>query len=205
MKIKKVIITIATVAILFGITSVSSLAATFNLDASFDGKTMKLSSNDLALDALNLLPGETDTSYINIANKGSKEVKLFMTANVIDDQDLLDALEISIKNSSNKELYNGGYDEFKKVEIALDKGETEKITIKTTLPETAGNEFQDKQANIKFHFEANGEEEVIPDNPKTNQSRIIIYSVLSGIVVILIISLIVLTINKKRKENNNNK
>lgn len=206
MKMKKVLIVVATIVIIMGITAVNSLAATLNLDASFDGKTMKLSSNDLALNALNLLPGETDTSYINIANKGNEKVTLFMTAEVVNDQSLLDILEISITDSENKQLYDGGYDEFEKTEIVLAKGESEKLTIKTTLPTSAGNEYQDKEANVKFHFEANGEEvipEPIPEAPKTNLSRVVIYSVLSGIVLILIIVLAVLTISKKRKEKNN--
>lgn len=206
MKMKKVLIVVATIVIIMGITAVNSLAATLNLDASFDGKTMKLLSNDLALNALNLLPGETDTSYINIANKGNEKVTLFMTAEVVNDQSLLDILEISITDSENKQLYDGGYDEFEKTEIVLAKGESEKLTIKTTLPTSAGNEYQDKEANVKFHFEANGEEvipEPIPEAPKTNLSRVVIYSVLSGIVLILIIVLAVLTISKKRKEKNN--
>lgn len=199
MKIKKVLVVIATIVIIIGITAINSLAATFNLDVSFDGKTMNLSSNDLALNTLNLLPGETDTSYINITNKGSEKVTLFMTAEVVNDQSLLDILEISITDSANKELYDGGYDEFEKAEITLAKEGTEKLTIKTTLPESAGNEYQNKEANVKFHFEANGEEVI----PKTNLSRVVIYSILLGIVLILIILLVVLSVNKKKKDKNN--
>ena len=103
-----------------------------------------------------------------------EKVTLFMTAEVVNDQSLLDILEISITDSENKQLYDGGYDEFEKTEIVLAKGESEKLTIKTTLPTSAGNEYQDKEANVKFHFEANGEEvipEPIPEAPKTNLSR----------------------------------
>lgn len=207
MKLRKVLAIFVTTAIILSITSISSLAATFNLNASFDGQTMSLTSDDLAVNALNILPGETDISKINIENKGKEKIKLYMSAKLVDDQTLAEILDVTVTDSKNNELYKGKYDETKKFEIDLDKTEKETLTIKTEMPATAGNEYQGKEANVKFVFQADGEgveiePEPTPEAPKTNQSRVIIYSVLIGIVVILIIALIILSFNKKRKEEN---
>lgn len=205
MKLRKVLAIFVTTAIILGITSISSLAATFNLDVSFDGQTMSLTSDNLAVNALNILPGETDTSKINIENKGKEKVQLYMSVKLVDDQSLADILDVTVTDSKNNELYKGKYDETKKFEIDLEKSEKEILTIKTEMPATAGNEYQGKEANVKFVFQVDGEEveiQPIPEAPFTNQSRVIIYSVLIGIVIILIIALAILTFNKKRKEGN---
>lgn len=203
MKVKKLLIVIATVVIIMGAMVTTSDAAIFNLDVSFNGNTMTMTSEEenIGLNALNLLPGQEDLSHIVISNVGSQKVTIYMNATVVNDEDLLEILEISITDSKGKELYTGNYADFKKVEISLEKGEKETYAIKTSLPIEAGNEYQDKELNVKFSFEANGEEiKVEIENPKTNQSKIIIYGILLAIVLILVIILIRLTVNKKSKK-----
>ena len=199
MKTKNVLIILTFVIMFFGILTTNSSAATFDLDVYFDGKTITMNSEDesIGLNALNLLPGETDNSIINITNKGSQKVTLFVLAKVVDDNDLLEVLNIVIKDSNGTQLYSGNYNEFEKIEISLAKGAKETLNIQTSMPNEAGNEYQNKEANIKFTFEANGKEIKI-ENPKTNQSKTIIYIVLLTIVAGLVITLITLTVNKKK-------
>lgn len=205
MKFKKILVIIAIVVITLSITAINSFSASFNLEAAFDGEKIILTSEEgeVEFSELNLLPGESKESYINITNTGLEKVQMDMTAEVIEDENIMNILQITIKDSKNNQLYNGEYKEFTKIEIELPKGAKETFTIQTTLPKEAGNEYQNKEAKIKFNFEFNGEKIEVPENPQTNQSKIIIYSVLILIVVILIIALIVLSRNNKSGENNN--
>lgn len=200
MKLKRLLIIISLIVIIIGFSTTSSLAATFNLDVNYDGEEITMVSNDgeVEFSNLNLLPGETDESYINITNVGKNKVTIYMTAKIIEDEKLIDVLQINVINSKNEQLFSGKYSEFTKAEIVLDKNEKETITIKTIMPIEAGNEYQDKLANVEINFEANGKE--IPVAPQTNQSNVIIYSVLIAIVIVLIVALIVLSKKNKNKE-----
>lgn len=209
MKIRKLLIISSILFIIIGIVSNNTFAATFNLDVVVDGNNVNMSSSDIALNALNILPGEADTSYINIRNTGNSGLKLYMSTEIVDENDLLQILEISILNSDNEELYKGRYRGVDGIEIPLFPGESETITVRTLLPETAGNEYQNRELNVRFSFTAVAEEPepepapepepVTPETPKTNQSRVIIYSVLLVIAVIIIAVLIL--INKKNGKN----
>lgn len=205
MRIRKLLIISSILFIIIGIVSNNTFAATFNLDAVVDGNNVNMSSSDIALNALNILPGEADTSYINIRNTGNSGLKLYMSTEIVDENDLLQILEISILNSDNEELYKGRYRGVDGIEIPLFAGESETITVRTLLPETAGNEYQNRELNVRFSFTAVAEEPepepepVTPETPKTNQSRVIIYSVLFGIAVI-IITVLILT-NKEKSKN----
>lgn len=205
MRIRKLLIISSILFIIIGIVSNNTFAATFNLDVVVDGNNVNMSSSDIALNALNILPGEADTSYINIRNTGNSGLKLYMSTEIVDENDLLQILEISILNSDNEELYKGRYRGVDGIEIPLFAGESETITVRTLLPEIAGNEYQNRELNVRFSFTAVAEEPepepepVTPETPKTNQSRVIIYSVLLVIAVIIIAVLIL--INKKNGKN----
>ena len=68
MKLKRLLIIISLIVIIIGFSTTSSLAATFNLDVNYDGEEITMVSNDgeVEFSNLNLLPGETDESYINM-------------------------------------------------------------------------------------------------------------------------------------------
>ncbi len=210
MKIRKIIIIITMIVIFVGMISNNSFAATFNLDASVSGTNVNMSSSDIEINALNILPGEADTSYINVRNTGNSGLKLYLSTEIVDENDLLQILEISILNSDNEELYKGRYRGVDSIEIPLFAGESETITVRTLLPETAGNEYQNRELNVRFNFAAVAEEPepepepepVTPETPKTNQSKMIIYSVLILVAVVIIIAIL---ITKYRKDDNDNK
>lgn len=212
MKMKKISMLVVLVITLIMLFTTGAYAANFDLDVYFNGKTISMQSEQtqMGLNISNLLPGQTDTSYLKVSNKGSKEVKLFFTASLENDEGhLLNVLTVSIKDSNGTEIFDGDYTNFNMVELPLQAGESETYTIITTLSKEAGNEYQNKQANVKFSFEARGEETQEPKKeivtteivkPQTGQSRII-YAVLIAIVIVLVVILIMLAYNKKDKKS----
>lgn len=199
-----------------------SLAASFALDIYCDGKTIRMESEQtqMGIDVSNLLPGQTDTSYLTVANKGTKDIELYISASIAENEDnLLDIIEFSIKDSSGDLMFSGDYNQFKRVELALANGKEQTYTLITKLPKEAGNEYQDKRISIKFDFEARGEkdstaepEKPKPDEPEeivtteivkpqTGQERII-YIVLAVLLIILVAILIKINYDKKRLKKN---
>lgn len=137
-----------------------SLAADFDLSVKFDGKsniTMESETEDMNWNLNCLLPGQEDTSTLNVSNDGKAPVKLKMTISIEEDNGLLEMVDVSVKDKSGTEVYNGKYTEMKEITKTINPGNIESYAIGIGMNVNAGNEYQNKQYKLKFNFVASGD------------------------------------------------
>ena len=210
-KMKVIIIAVVSVIIL-NIISVTSNAASMKVDVNFDGKKIKMTSEtpDMTWNINNLLPGETDITYLTINNTGKKQTEIKFTATLEEGKELAEILDIEIiklANSNNvkdETVFVGKYKDISKLSFSVDNKTTQDIKIVTTMPIEAGNEYQNKNCKIKIGLTALGEEgtqteEITPpEEVQTGESRMIF--VVGGILIITIVAFAIsFWIKKKEK------
>ena len=163
--------TIASVILLGLIFSNSKVfAANYNLDVNCDGKKIEMISKtpDMTWNVDNMLPGQKDKIVINISNVGPKSVKVEFKATVVEGSDVADILNVKIVkigNDSEQVEYDGKYSHMREVVLNLDAGKNQEYKIISSLPEETGNEFQEKQCQMKLNFTATGESDEIVEPP----------------------------------------
>ncbi len=200
------IISIVLISLAFGNTKV--FAANFNLNVSCDGKKIEMISKtpDMTWNINNMLPGQKDETKINISNVGQKSVKVQLKATIVNGEEVANVLDIKIikmKNDSeqlDEVEYEGKYADLKEIVIDLDSGKQQEFKVITSLPVETGNEFQEKQCEMKLSFVATGEaDEKTPEkeyistfeikSPQTGESNAIYI-----VVAILILAFITLAL-----------
>lgn len=157
---KKKIISILLIIFIVMCIPYKSLAADFDLSVKFDGKsniTMESEKEDMSWNLNCLLPGQKDTSTLNVRNDGKAPVKLKMTISIEEDNGLLEMVDVSVKDKSNTEVYNGKYTEMKEITKTINPGNTESYSVDIGMNVNAGNEYQNKEYKLKFNFVASGD------------------------------------------------
>ena len=183
-------------------------AAELSVNVSFDGEDIEMTSDtpEMMWTIENLLPGEKDETTLAINNIGKKQVDVVYTVDIENGKDLVDILNIKIvKISKEKEeqIFNGKYEDLKKFELKLNSDEKQVYKFYTSMPIEAGNEYQNKECEIKFKFLASGvnkNAEIITDviNPVQTGESYFIYAVF----VILAIAIIALVVSFIKHKNN---
>lgn len=138
----------------------SSFAADFDLSVKFDGKsniTMESETEDMNWDLNCLLPGQKDISTLNVSNDGKAPVKLKIIISIEENNGLLEMVDVSVKDKSGIEVYNGKYTEMKEIIKTINPGNIESYTVDVGMNVNAGNEYQNKEYKLKFNFVASGD------------------------------------------------
>ncbi len=139
---------------------IKALAAEVGIDVIFDGRNIKMESDntDLSWTLDGFLPGDSDESKITLNNKGSKPATVEVEISITEKDDgILDMIDMQVTNKAGEEVYNGSYTDLKTVSTTMEPGETEEFKVKTSMNVNAGNEYQNKQYVLQFKFKAIGE------------------------------------------------
>jgi hypothetical protein len=156
---RKVLVPLATVLVA-GAVAVGS-GATFtsesNSAAAVTSGILKHANtkNAQTLTVSNIKPGDSQTGSLTITNNGSLDSTL--TLEEYDDSSAFQpgALELVISQGA-KILYAGDFgalDNATRLELgALNVGDSTTVTYTVSMPQTAGNENQDKAAGAKYRF-----------------------------------------------------
>ena len=202
----KVVIIAAIIIMLSTLANISN-AANLKVDVNFDGKKIEMTSEtpQMSWNINNLLPGETDVTYLTIENTGKKETKIKLAASLEEGKELAEILDleiIKIANSNNEKdvkLFSGKYKDLSKLDISLNNKNEQTIKIVTKLPIEAGNEYQKKNCKIKLNLVAVGTEDIQTEEvnpPQTGESRVIY--IVGGMLVIAVVVLVVSFWKKKK-------
>lgn len=166
---------ISKIIVLFVITLLlgfnSAWADYFSLEVNYDGKNIEMRSetSDMLYKLENFLPGDKDVSYITIKNVGTEKVRVYLkdTEVITGNDSILDKLIIRITKNENV-IFTGKYKDIQNIKLTEISSEgNEAYKIETTFSNTAGNEFQSKDFEIKFNFISIGDE-IIIDEPTQN-------------------------------------
>ena len=202
----KVVIIAAIIIMLSTLANISN-AANLKVDVNFDAKKIEMTSEtpQMSWNINNLLPGETDVTYLTIENTGKKETKIKLAASLEEGKELAEILDleiIKIANSNNEKdvkLFSGKYKDLSKLDISLNNKNEQTIKIVTKLPIEAGNEYQKKNCKIKLNLVAVGTEDIQTEEvnpPQTGESRVIY--IVGGMLVIAVVVLVVSFWKKKK-------
>lgn len=164
------VVTIFILLILTIILNSQVFAANLELNVKFDGKKIEMTSEtpEMTWTVENLLPGESEETFLTVKNIGKKSVDVDFKAVVENGEKLVDILEIKVINKSdNSEIYSGKYSDLEKLNIKVDSGKSQEYKIITHMPIEAGNEYQNTECNIKLNFVARGKKDEVKP-PETN-------------------------------------
>ena len=154
-----------------------------------------------------LLPGDSITDQFTIDNNSSNRIKYYLSINTKnltpEEIDLLENINISIKNNKGEELINGKLTDINNLLLGIyNSGSNGIITITISLPSNLDNEFSKIATKIIWVFSV--EEENTSINPETWDLRfdwsitLFMFSALG--------LLIVMILEKREKDNiENNK
>lgn len=108
------------------------------------------------------LPGVRVQKTMSVENKSDVPVKYALLAKKADGDDILyDQLVAEIRSSDDTLLYHGRVSSLTKANVVipeLDKGEADELSFTVYLPESTGNEVQQKTADVNFGFLATQQE-----------------------------------------------
>ncbi|MFD2369571.1 TasA family protein [Brevibacillus sp. GCM10020057] len=109
------------------------------------------------------MPGVRMTKTISVENNSDVPVKYALLANKADGDDVVyDQLVVEIRRTSDDELiYHGRVSTLTQANVVipeLDKGERDQLEYTVYLPESTGNEVQEKAAEVSFGFLATQQE-----------------------------------------------
>ena len=167
----------------------------------FDGKYIDIGDgffNNLG----GLLPGDSISDQITIDNNSSNKIEYFLSNDIEnltqEEIDLLEKVNITIKNSKGKELYNGKITKVNNILLGIyNSGSNDIINFTISIPSNLDNEYSKIATKIIWVFSVGEESSSI--NPKTWDLRFdwsITFFLLSALGL-----LIVMIIEKIKKDN----
>ena len=146
----------------------------FEIEVNYNGKKLEMTSEDpdMIYNIKNFSPGDSEISYLIIKNTGSKPVEMYIkNIEMLQDANLLNTLNIKITNQEEI-IFDGSYSKINQIDLkTINAGQVNTYKIETIFSKNAGNEYQNKEYNIKFNFEARGNEiEEAPNNTVPNNN-----------------------------------
>ena len=149
-----------------------------------------------------LLPGDSISDQITIDNNSSNKIEYFLSNDIEnltqEEIDLLEKVNITIKNSKGKELYNGKITKVNNILLGIyNSGSNDIINFTISIPSNLDNEYSKIATKIIWVFSVGEESSSI--NPKTWDLRFdwsITFFLLSALGL-----LIVMIIEKIKKDN----
>ena len=97
----------------------------------------------------NFVPGDGVKFNINVVNNSNVNIKYRVVVSDAKGSDLADALEITVNGVTYTGVEQGDYQE-----LEANKNEIKPIPVEIVLPESAGNEWQDKTVELDVTLEA---------------------------------------------------
>lgn len=125
------------------------------------------------------LPGGSQTGYLEFANNTEKPRQLYVKAQILDEDELLEKLELTIRMHIGEEIrvvYQGPFlaselQEYQKAGTVLAK-EKGRMEFFARLPEDAGNQYSARSGKVKFLFTTDPERESPKaQSPQTGDSQ----------------------------------
>ena len=177
---RRIILTLATIMVVLTAASVA-----FAGEVSYEGHAEGFvfspgssnSKTDLFMNFSNVVPGDSLTDTVDVANNSGKEVKLYMRATGATGEDaaFLSQINLTVDQRDGNNLFNAAADQTGGLADWVLLGNMEpgaKATLDITLnvPITMDNEFQNAVGQIRWQFKA--EEEEDPTEPTTKPENI---------------------------------
>lgn len=177
-------------------------------------------SQDLFDNFKNIMPGETRVQKIKLHNDDHREMKFYLSVDVLDSLDVdtsgYSVYTISIENNG-EEFYNGTLDDLAALSAGsmsedtmlaeLSKGESTEITMTLYVDgDSMDNTYQNKEGMVQFNFSVEEEDDpvtIIEVVKKVFTGDNTNVAALLGLVVVSAV-LIIFFVVKKKKEGNSN-
>jgi preprotein translocase subunit SecF len=108
--------------------------------------------------AVNMAPGYTDSTQLEVLNTGSQNFAYTVGTMVSGSADLAKVLLLQIQDSHNRTLYSGALSGLINLHLgSLQAGKDASYTLTVTFPTSAGNQYQGKSTSVNFVFDASQE------------------------------------------------
>jgi LPXTG-motif cell wall-anchored protein len=139
----------------------------------------------------NIKPGDSVTRELVISNNGSEDIKYIASCKLLSGSEaFFRKLDLIIKDSMSKTLYEGKLSEFNRMDPRLlENKQNEKLIFYIKVPVELGNAFQGLETEFQFKFYAEGTlGGLLPANgPKLPETGTKVFNLLvSGVFLFLI-------------------
>ena len=157
------ILALTIAAMLLVVFSTAALAA--DSSVTYEGQAEKFvfvpENTDLFQSFKNVMPGDELTQTITVKNSASCKVKLYLRAETVDEeyQDFLSQLKLTVTQQDDSDLFEAAADEQDGLKDSvclgtLSPGANETLMVKLEVPNTLGDQYQNKTGEIHWVFTA---------------------------------------------------
>ena len=150
-------------------------ATNFGVNVEFDGKKIEMESEtpEMEWNIEKLFPGETAETMLVVNSTGTKEVKVDIKLEILENKPLEESITLKIINSkSNEMLYDGKYKDFQVVNTKIPAKQTNTLKIIIGMPTEIGNVIQSNNCKVKFNIIARGEKNNNESNKNINNKSV---------------------------------